>query len=64
MRTDQLHERLLKIRPVVATFAQELEVARGQAARLRPNCRHVLEEVRRLQRQREQTGARADSHGA
>jgi hypothetical protein len=64
MRADQLHERLRKIRPVVTTLAQELEVARRQASRLRPNSLRVLEEVRRLQRQRDHTGAREDSHGA
>lgn len=57
-----LRERLRKLRPVMPTLAQELEIARLQAIRLRPQNRRMLEEVRRLQKQRGPTGAREDRH--
>jgi hypothetical protein len=60
----RLRERLQQIRPVAPTFAQELEIARRQATRLCAQNRRVLEEVRRLQRQRGPMGEREDSHRA
>jgi hypothetical protein len=63
-RPARLRERLRKIRPVARTFEQELEIARRQATRLCAQNRRVLEEVRRLQRQRGQTGAPEEIHRA
>jgi hypothetical protein len=57
-----LRERLRKIRPVVPTFAEELEIARLQATKLRTQNRHILEEVRRLQRHG-RTGASEERRG-
>ncbi|MFI4984614.1 MAG: hypothetical protein ACHQAV_01335 [Solirubrobacterales bacterium] len=59
-----LRERLRKIRPVAPTFEQELEIARRQATRLCAQNRRVLEEVRRLQKQRGGVGARKDRRRA
>jgi hypothetical protein len=59
-----LRERLRKIRPVAATFEEELDIARRHATRLCAQNRRVLEEVRRLQTQRGQLGARKDKHHA
>jgi hypothetical protein len=56
-----LRERLRKILPVVPTFAEELEIARLQATRLRAQNRRILEEVRPLQ-QHGRTGAREKRH--
>ena len=58
----ELRERLRKIRPVAPSFEEELEIARRQATRLCAQNRRVLEEVRRLQKQRGQMDARADEH--
>ena len=63
-RPARLRERLRKIRPVARTFEQELKIARRQATRLCAQNRRVLEEVRRLQRQRGQTGAPEEKHRA
>ena len=59
-----LRERLRKIRPVAPTFEQELEIARRHATRLCAQNRRVLEEVRRLQKQRGQPCEREDRHRA
>jgi len=59
-----LRERLRNIRPVAPTFAQELEIAHRQATRFCAQNRRVLEEVRRLQKQRGQMGAREEEHRA
>jgi hypothetical protein len=60
----ELRERLGKIRPVATTFEQELDIARRQATRLCAQNRRVLEEVRRLQKQRGQMGARENKNRA
>lgn len=57
-----LRERLRKIRPMVPTFAEELEIARLQTTRLRAQNRRMLEEVRRLQRH-ERRGASEERQG-
>ena len=58
-----LRQRVRNI-PVAPTLAEELEIARRHATRLSAQNRRVLEEVRRLQKQRGKNGAREDKHRA
>lgn len=49
---EQLLDRLQHLRGVLSAFAQEAASARRHAARLRVENRRLLEEVRRLRRER------------
>jgi hypothetical protein len=49
---EQLLDRLQSLRSVLSAFAHEATSARRHAARLRVENRTLLEEVRRLQRER------------
>lgn len=49
---EQLLDRLQSLRGVLSAFAHEATSARRHAARLRVENRRLLEEVRRLQRER------------
>ena len=52
---DYLLERLNHLRAVLPVFAQELAVARRQAAQLQVENRRLLEQVRQLQARRRAT---------
>jgi hypothetical protein len=50
---DQMLDRLQHLRKILPVFAQELASARRHAAQLRRDNRRLLNEVHRLQRQRD-----------
>jgi hypothetical protein len=53
---EHLLDRLAHLRTILPVFAQELATARRQAAALRVENRGLLDEVRRLRRQRGESG--------